>query len=122
LKAARDSWRVRLTAAAETDFNRILRETAERFGERQATHYAETLLAALDALHQGPRAPGARPRDELAKGVFTLHVARAGRRARHLVVFRIEPGHGGKFVQVLRILHDAMDLPRHVKTGESGDS
>jgi len=131
LRPARGSWRVRLTAAAETDFNRILRETAERFGERQATVYAETLLAALEALRDGPRAPGARPRDELAKGIFTLHAARAGRKARHLIVFRIEPGRGGKFVQVLRVLHEAMDLPRRVApigahsrvaTGESGDS
>jgi hypothetical protein len=29
-------------------------------------------------------------------------------------VFRIEPGRGGKFVQVLRVLHEAMDLPRRV--------
>jgi len=130
LKDARGFRRIRLASAAEADFDRILRETAERFGERQATVYAETLLAALDTLREGPRAPGAKARDDLAKGIFTLHAARAGHKARHLIVFRIESGRGKKFVQVLRILHDAMDLPRRVAptgahsrvaTGESGD-
>lgn len=130
MRDARGFWRVRLAAAAEADFDQILQATAERFGERQATVYAEALLAALDALQEGPRTPGARARDDLAKGVFTLHAARAGHRARHLIVFRIESGRGKRFVQVLRILHEVMDLPRRVAPigahsrdapGENGD-
>lgn len=42
-------WQVRLTSAAETDFERILQWTAERFGRKQAHDYAQILLAARDA-------------------------------------------------------------------------
>lgn len=108
------SWRVRLTAAAESDFQDILYWTAGRFGEAQARVYADTLSAALQALTAGPTVLGAKIRDDIAKGVFTLHVARGGRKGRHFVVFRVGKDEGREVIEVLRLLHDAMDLPRHV--------
>ena len=57
---------------------------------------------------------GAKARDEIAPGVCTLHVARHGRKGRHFVVFRVAEG---KIVEVLRLLHDSMDLARHVPEG-----
>jgi toxin ParE1/3/4 len=41
----------------------------------------------------------------------TLHIGRRGRRARHLILFRVVPDGA---VEVLRFLHDAMDLPRYL--------
>jgi toxin ParE1/3/4 len=38
-------------------------------------------------------------------------VAREGRRGRHFVLFRAGPE---QTIEVLRILHDAMDLSRHL--------
>jgi len=108
------SWAVRLTAAAESDFQDILHWTAGRFGEAQARIYAETLSAALQALTAGPTVLDAKLRDDIAKGVFTLHVARGGRRGRHFVVFRVGKDEGREVIEVLRVLHDAMDLPRHL--------
>jgi toxin ParE1/3/4 len=81
-------WTVHLTAAAEADFRNILRWTAEQFGEAQARAYAETLSRALEALSEGPDAAGVRARDDIAGGLFMLHVARRGRRGRHFVIFR----------------------------------
>lgn len=107
-------WRIRLSAAAEADFEQILQWTAEHFGEDQADVYAQTLVAALDALKEGPSLPGVKARDDVSEGVFTLHAARSGRKARHLVVCRIESDGVGKIIQVLRILHDAMDVQRHL--------
>lgn len=115
-------WRVRLTAAAEGDFRGILLWTVARFGEAQARVYAETLSRALEALADGPMVVGSRARDEIAKRLFTLHVAREGRKGRHFVLFRVMRDQGENTIEVLRLLHDAMDLPRHVppvdETGE----
>ena len=104
-------WRIRLARQAEADLHDILRWTARQFGAVQAGHYAETLASAIEALRAGPQVAGARERDEIASGVCTLHVARQGRKGRHLVVFRAAPG---QVIEVLRLLHDGMDLVRHV--------
>ena len=105
---------VRVAASADADIGEILRWTTEHFGERQARVYAETLSAALEELSEGVEASGARSRDDIARGLFTLHVARHRRKGRHFVIFRIGRDNETEFVEVLRVLHDAMDLPRHL--------
>ena len=106
-------WRVRLGALAEIDFASILKWTTENFGPRQAAIYRDTLLKAIGELANGPDVPGSRARDEIMSGVRTLHVARHGRRGRHLLVYRA----------IGRTLHDQMDLQRHLPfpPGERGD-
>ncbi|MEO8135407.1 MAG: type II toxin-antitoxin system RelE/ParE family toxin [Betaproteobacteria bacterium] len=107
-------WPVRLAAAAETDFQDILRWTLEQFGEAQARLYAETLSAALESLAAGPKVIGARARNDIARGLFTLHVARHGRKGRHFILFRVGRDQDRQVIEILRLLHDAMDLPRHL--------
>ncbi len=111
-------WRIRLSAAAEADFEGILRWTVERFGEAQARAYAKTLADAVEALTAGPTVPGARARDEIATGLFSLHVGRQGRKGRHFVLFRVGCGAERPVIEVLRILHDAMDPARHAPSGD----
>lgn len=107
-------WTVRLAAAAQSDFRDILGWTVAQFGQPQAQAYAETLASALEALAAGPTVIGARARDDIAKGLYTLHVARGGRKGRHFVLFRIGSESGREVIDVLRLLHDAMDLQRHL--------
>jgi toxin ParE1/3/4 len=107
-------WKIRLTAAEEADFHGILRWTLEQFGEVQARIYAQTLSAALESLAAGPKVIGAKARSDIARGLFTLHVARHGRKGRHFVMFRIGDDQDRKVIEVLRLLHDSMDLPRHL--------
>jgi toxin ParE1/3/4 len=114
VRAGTRPWPVRLAAAAEADIQEILHWTVGQFGEAQARVYAETLSAALEALTAGPPLLGAKARDDIAKGLFTLHVARHGRKGRHFVIFRVGRDQGREVIDVLRVLHDAMDLPRHV--------
>ena len=114
MTAGKRHWPVRLAAAAEDDFQEILRWTAEQFGGEQARIYAMTLSAALEELSSGPKLIGVRARSDIAKGLFTLHVARHGRKARHLVMFRIGHDQQGEVIEVLRLLHDAMDVSRHL--------
>jgi toxin ParE1/3/4 len=107
----RRGWTVRLSAAAEADYDDILRWTMERFGATQAASYGELLAMAVACLERGPAIAGTQKRDEIGAGLSTLHV---GRRGRHFILFRIgtEPD---RTIDVLRILHDAMDLARHVR-------
>ncbi|MDR2239797.1 MAG: type II toxin-antitoxin system RelE/ParE family toxin [Zoogloeaceae bacterium] len=104
-------WAVRLTRQAEQDFTDIVRWTAQHFGALQAQRYADTLGQALQALTAGPDLPDIKKRDEIAPGIRTLHVARHARKGRHFVVLRVA---ASDTLDVLRILHDSMDLARHV--------
>jgi len=114
-------WRVRLTDAAEIDIRQIVRWTEQRFGAAQSTAYGDTLAAALKSLAVGPGCPGARQRDDIRPGYFTLHVSRHGRRGRHFLLCRIVGDPAEHMLAVLRVLHDAMDLARHLPP-ESDDA
>jgi len=113
-------WTIRLTAAAEADLEEILCWTVDQFGEAQARIYADTISAALSDLAAGPTVSGAKRRDDILKGTFTLHVARKGRKGRHFVMFRVGRAPDRAAIEVLRVLHDAMDLPRHLPPAEEG--
>jgi toxin ParE1/3/4 len=103
---------VLLTGAAESDFERIIEWTVERFGEAQALIYAEALSRGIEALVEGPSSLGAKQHDEILKGLHSLHVDRQDREGRHFVMLRIAAE--GDAIEVLRLLHDSMDLPRHL--------
>jgi toxin ParE1/3/4 len=113
-------WRVRLGAAAELDLASILRWTAENFGARQSRLYRDTIVRAIGELANGPDVPGSRAREEVMPGVRTLHVARHGRRGRHFLLYRVARG---RIIEIGRILHDSMDLQRHLPfpTDEVGE-
>lgn len=103
--------RIRLTAQAENDFLNIATWTKQAFGTQQSDHYIDTLLLAIEAIASNPNLPGVRVRDDLAPGACTLHAARSGRKARHFIVFKKnEPD----LIDILRVLHDSMDLQRHL--------
>lgn len=109
-----NSWTVRLSAAAEADYRQILQWTVKNFGPAQARSYADTLSSALKALSAGPSAIGAKERTEIDDNIWTLHVARNGRKGRHFVLFRINKIKAHNVIDVLRLLHDSMDLERHL--------
>lgn len=104
-------WRVRLGAAAEVDFANILKWTAENFGARQSRVYRDVLVQTIGALADGPDVAGSAARYEIMTGLRTLHVARSGRRGSHFLMYRATPS---STLEIVRILHDRMDLQRHV--------
>lgn len=108
---ASHAWEVWLSEAAEADFENILVWTADQFGEEHARLYEDILRSAIASLREGPSIPGARPRPDVGRGVYSLHAARNQRRARHFILFHIE---GEERITIVRILHDAMDLARHL--------
>ena len=113
-------WRVRLGAVAELDFANILKWTTENFDARQSRIYRDTLVLAIGELANGPDVAGSKARDEIMPGLRTLHVARHGRRGRHFLLYRIVEE---SIVEIGRILHDQMDLQRHLPfpTDEDGE-
>ena len=105
-------WTVRLVAVSERDYLEVIQRSAQDFGPLQAEVYAQTLALALDALREnGPLTIGVKPREDIGAGIFTLHAARFKRKASHFLVFRVLEI---RTIEVLRILHDRMDLARHI--------
>lgn len=111
---------VRLSAAAEADYRQILRWTVENFGSAQARSYAAALSSALKALSVGPGIIGIKERPEIGDNIRTLHVARNGRKGRHFVMFRVGSIQGRNVIDVLRLLHDSMDLEQQLPPTEHG--
>src|SRR5438132_13962726 len=111
-------WRVRLGAAAELDFANILKWTTENFGVRQCRVYRDAIVQAIGELADGPDVAGLKARDEIMPGLRTLHVARHGRRGRHFLMYRVA---ARSTIELVRILHDGMDLRRHLPS-EAEDS
>lgn len=92
----------RLAPAAERDLEAIFDYTVREWGLRQAEHYAAVIENACARLAEAP---------ELAQDCGYI---RAGyRRAavgRHVLYFRVEEWG----IAVVRILHQRMDVERHV--------
>ena len=89
----------------------IAKWTIENFGEKQAESYIDTISRAIVALADGPAILGSKLRNELGLGIGTLHAGRCGRKARHFVIYRVVEG---QMMDVLRVLHDSMDLVKHL--------
>jgi toxin ParE1/3/4 len=113
--AAKRRYTVQFSASAQADIANILAWSRKRFGPTQVLEYARTLASAAKSLNRGAGTAGAKFRPEIAPHLWTLHVARGGRRGRHFIVFRLDEE--AATVEVLRIFHDAMDLARQSVTG-----
>lgn len=100
---------VRLTPAAQADLSRIWDFTVTRWGERQAETYIGTIRdTALDLAHG--RKPGQ-----------AAEYIRAGYRKQYVgshVLFYRAVEQGG--IEIVRILHERMDAPAHLGTGDRG--
>jgi toxin ParE1/3/4 len=110
---------VRLTKSAESDIEDVLLRSRLTFGADAQSRYERLLAAAFDLISLDPRR--LRPRAEVRQGLSVFHLALARARARkdgptvgdprYLLVCRfVEPD----TIEVVRVLHDAMDLARHL--------
>jgi toxin ParE1/3/4 len=118
-------FRYRLSEAAQADVLSILAWTHEQFGEAARLRYESLIVAALRDVAAHPDRPGSLARPELGAGVRSWHMrlsrdhGKPGvdvvRRPRHFLVYRPEPS----LVVVGRVLHDAMELARHLHQDES---
>lgn len=108
---------LRLSIAAERDLRIIFADSEERFGVQAAARYRRLVSAALRDLRENDERAGVKT---LETGARIYHLRFSRRRLRrgasialprHLLAFRIVDDR----IIVLRVLHDAMDLPEHLK-------
>jgi toxin ParE1/3/4 len=102
----------RLTRQADADLGGLLDWTLVNFGARQFRTYAPLMERAIEAVAREPERPGSSRRDELGSGIRTFHVGLMAQRhgaTRH--VYRVA---NDGVVEIVRILHDAMDISRHM--------
>jgi toxin ParE1/3/4 len=91
-----------LAPQAEDDFADILQYTLETWGEAQAYAYRAVLDQALVTIQHYPQIGHSRPELSVSHRVFPA--------GRHLIVYRVSDA----AVYVSRILHERMDLARHL--------
>jgi toxin ParE1/3/4 len=100
-----------LSREAARDYDHVVGWTAENFGARQAQAYKDLIASALREIASDPGCAGSRSREDVGPGYRTLHIARGRRRGRHLILYRRQ---NEDRILVVRILHESMDLPRHL--------
>lgn len=97
-----------LTEAAKADIRAILRRTREQFGPLQVPKYRALLTDARKRIREQPTLGHAR--EGLPSDWRLFHISQPGRAARHFLLYVVREAEG--VVIVLRVLHDAMNIPR----------
>jgi toxin ParE1/3/4 len=93
---------IRLTPRAEADIDEIWDYTARQWGIEQADNYVLSLWRAMELVAADPRR--GRSADEIKAG-YRKHASGS-----HLIYFR----QVGSDIEVVRVLHGAMDHERHL--------
>ncbi|NBC34735.1 MAG: type II toxin-antitoxin system RelE/ParE family toxin [Alphaproteobacteria bacterium] len=106
-----EHWSVILGQKAEEDFSDIIRWTTLNFGKKQADLYIRMINFSIQRLGKGPHIRGSRSRNDVSREIRTLPVADTRRRGRHFLLYRAKVGN---VIEIVRILHDSMDLKRHL--------
>ena len=118
--------KVILAPAAEEDIAAILGWSVETFGDAASRRYGALIVQAIMDLAKQPTRAGVHERPEISVRLCSYHLAHsrvhirpvAERVAspRHFVMFRIRNDGG---LEIVRILHDSMDLARYVPKEEA---
>ena len=94
-----------LTDAAVADLRSIREYTVERWGEEQEVRYLDAMWQKFEEIQADPT------RWRFREDLFPkCQIAAQGR---HVVLFCIQ----GQVLQIVRILHGAMDHARHIPNG-----
>lgn len=118
---------LRLSSHAEEDIVSILSWSLDKFGAAACRRYEALLVTAFDSLCQNPARFGSIARPEFGDSVRTYHLSFSRDEARtaegvvhkprHLLAYRVR---GETELEVVRILHDSMELERHLPVCEEG--
>ncbi len=113
-----------ISPAADRDIRSILVGSQERFGTQGRLRYEALLVRAILDIAEDPQRVGSQTRSEIAPAARTYHLWHSRnrvepasdrvRRPRHFLLYRtLEDGQ----VEIGRVLHDRMDLVRHLPEG-----
>ena len=109
-----------LAPAAKEDLEAILRWSHEHFGEEARLRYEALLVRAILDIAEDANRAGSQQRPELADAARTYHIRNSRDRVegvphvkqpRHFLLYRLTTD--GQ-IEVGRVLHDSMDLSRHL--------
>lgn len=87
---------------AVKDLKNIVAYSVATWGEAQARKYNQKLKSGLTSIRQNPRL--GHPHPQLSSIYQVYHVER------HNIVYTVKATN----IEIIRILHDQMDLPRHI--------
>ena len=110
--------RYRLSQPAQSDIESILEWSHANFGEAARRRYQALIAAAVRDVSADPKRAGCQARPELGDGIYSWHLRMSRDRSkaepvqqpRHFLIYRIDD----ELVVIGRVLHDAMDLARHL--------
>lgn len=118
--------RFRLSPQAVRDIEIILAWTHEEFGEEARRRYETLLAKAMTDVAESPNRAGSHDRPEIAPTARTYHLRHSRdrvakstgkvRRPRHFLLYRISDDGN---IDIGRVLHDGMDLKRHLPDDDS---
>jgi toxin ParE1/3/4 len=94
---------IRFTEQADLDLLNIYIYTHNNWGEPQANRYTDSLRDAIYKIATEPERIGTVDRSYLRPGYRSYH------QQRHLIFYRVEDN----YVEVIRFLHDSMDIATH---------
>lgn len=110
----------RLSEDAEEELVGLLGWSEFHFGEDAAVRYETLVSRAIRDLAEDPVRPGSKLRPDLGPELYVYHLSHSRKRAetptgivqrpRHFIVYRFD----AETLFIVRILHDAMDLPEHL--------
>ena len=110
-----------IAPAALEDIESILAWTDEQFGQKASRRYEALLTRAIMDIAAEPDRAGSSSRPEIAAAARTYHLVYsrtrvAGgigrvRQPRHFILYRLR---SDGTVEIGRVLHDSMDLARHL--------
>ncbi len=112
-----------ITAAARADLRAVQTHTEQKFGPVARKRYAALLAQALRDLSANPVRPGSLKRLDIGTDLLTYHISLSKDRSlnehgsvrspRHLILYSLEDD---TILAILRVLHDGMDIRRHIPT------
>ncbi len=100
---------IRETPQAEEDILDVLRHTLQRWGPSKYWEYRDLIEDAYCDILADPSCGGVKVAARPA--IRGRRISQPGRRARHIVFYRIS---SKSEVEVVRFLHEAMDFERHL--------
>lgn len=112
--------RFAIAPVAQGDIDLILTWSEVQFGNRARRRYEALLTQAILDVAENPELPGSCRRDEVGSDFRTYHLTHSKRRIprsigrvkqpRHFLLYRVRNDE----VQIVRVLHDGMDLASHL--------
>lgn len=114
----RSRYTLAVAQAARNDIIDIRRYTLTNHGKAIAAAYDALIRQAFRDIRDDPLRPGSQARDDIADRVRTYHISLSRERAgspikspRHFIIY-LQPSE--EEIAIVRVLHDARDLVRHI--------